>query len=98
MDADFDSEEYYRLTYTGDLDTEDRGIEVRLQVVDDSYHVLSGDPQYDTDHRGFWGCAYLPVRTTKQEFKDTARELIDSVWEPYLEWVYENEEQENGIK
>ena len=98
MDADFDSEEYYRLTYTGDLDTEDRGIEVRLQVVDDSYYVLSGDPQYDTDHRGFWGSAYIPVRTTKQELKDTARELIDSVWEPYLEWVYENEEQENGIK
>ena len=98
MDADFDSEEYLRSTYTGEVDTEDRGIEIRLQVVDGSYHVLSGDPQYDTDHRGFWGSAYIPVRTTKQESKDTARELIDSVWEPYLEWVYENEEQENGIK
>ena len=53
MDADFDSEEYLRSTYTGEVDTEDRGIEIRLQVVDGSYHVLSGDPQYDTDHRGF---------------------------------------------
>lgn len=85
LDADFDSEEYYRLTYTGDLDTEDRGIEVRLQVVDDTYHVLSGDPQYDTDHRGFWGSEYIPVRTTKQELKDTARGLIDDACENYWE-------------
>ena len=90
MDAHFDSKEYHILTYTGELDTEDRGIEVRIQVVDDTYHVLSGDPQYDTDHRGFWGCAYIPVRSTKHKSKEVARELIDSVWEEYLEWVYEN--------
>ena len=88
LDADFDSEEYLRSTYTGEVDTEDRGIEIRLQVVDGSYHVLSGDPQYDTDHRGFWGCAYLPaVKTTKQDLKDTAKELIDDAFENYCELV-----------
>ena len=91
MDAHFDSEEYYILTYTGELDTEKRGIEVRMQVVDDTYHVFSGDPQYDNDNRGFWSCAYIPViRTTKQELKDTAKELIQGAWEVYLEWVYAN--------
>ena len=91
LDADFDSEEYYNFTYTGEVDTEDRGIEIRLQVVDGSYHVLSGDPQYDTDHRGFWGCAYLPaVRTTKQDLKDTAKELINDAFENYWEWICDN--------
>ena len=89
MDADFDSEEYLRSTYTGEVDTEDRGIEIRLQVVDGSYHVLSGDPQYDTDHRGFWGCAFLPIRPTTQDLKDTAKELIDNTYENYCEHILE---------
>ena len=94
MDADFDSEEYLRSTYTGEVDTEDRGIEIRLQVVDGSYHVLSGDPQYDTDHRGFWGCAFIPVGygmnnhykcNLERKLKKVARELIDDAFENYWE-------------
>ena len=81
--------EYLRSTYTGEVDTEDRGIEIRLQVVDGSYHVLSGDPQYDTDHRGFWGCAFLPIRPTTQDLKDTAKELIDNTYENYCEHILE---------
>jgi len=89
MAAHFDSEEDLRSTSTGEVDTEDRGIEIRLQVVDGSYHVLSGDPQYDTDHRGFWGCAFLPIRPTTQDLKDTAEELIDNTYENYCEHILE---------
>mgnify|MGYP003136332337 FL=1 len=87
MDADFDSEEYYNFTYTGEVNTEDRGIEIRLQVVDGSYHVLSGDPQYDTNNKGFWGCAYLPIRPANEDIKNTASELIDSAYEDYSETI-----------
>lgn len=94
LNAPFGSKKYHTLTYTGDLDTEDRGIEVRLQVVDGSYHVLSGDPQYDTDHRGFWGCAFIPVGygmnnhykcNLERKLKKVARELIDDACENYWE-------------
>lgn len=87
MDAPFDSEEYYNFTYTGQVDTEDRGIEIRLQVVDGNYQLLSGDPQYDTDHRGFWGCAYLPIRPTIEDIKNTAKDLIDDAYENYSEII-----------
>ena len=89
LNAPFGSKKYHTLTYTGEVDTEDRGIEIRLQVVDGSYHVLSGDPQYDTDHRGFWGCAFLPIRPTTQDLKDTAKELIDNTYENYCEHILE---------
>jgi len=85
VNAHFNSKEYLILTYTGEVDTENHGIEVRLQVVDDTYHVLSGDPQYDTDHRGFWGCAFIPVVRTEQKLKEIARELIDDACEHYWE-------------
>lgn len=49
---------------------------VRLQVVDGSWHLHSGDPQYDTDHRGSWGYGYAYYSMTKTAIKALAKELI----------------------
>ena len=100
--ANFDSEEYERLTYTGVLDTDDHGIELRLQVVDGSWYLHSGDPQYDTDHRGYWGCAFLPVLDedengdhyaiesyTKKQCREISIDLLESVAESYTQLLYE---------
>lgn len=49
-------------------------MEVRLQVLPDgSWTVLTGDPSYDLDHRGYWGCGYLTKQTN---CLDLARELV----------------------
>ena len=50
---------------------------LRLQVVDGSWFIHSGDPQYDTDHRGSWGYAYAYYGMNKTAIKALARELIN---------------------
>jgi hypothetical protein len=50
------------------------GVEVRLQVVDGSWELHTGDPCYDTDHRGYWGAGTLTPDTNCREL---AAELID---------------------
>ena len=49
---------------------------LRLQVVDGSWFIHSGDPQYDTDHRGSWGYGYASYGMTKTAIKALAKELI----------------------
>ncbi len=51
------------------------GIDVRLQVFPGtgSWDLHTGDAQYDTDHRGFWGCGFL---TPRSNCRDLARDLI----------------------
>lgn len=96
MNATFNSDEYGRLTYTGETDTEDHGIELRLQVVDGSWYLHSGDPSYDTDHRGYWGCAFLPVLDedengdhyaiesyTKKRCREISIDLLEDIAESY---------------
>lgn len=54
----------------------DRGdeMEVRLQVYQDGGWALrKGDPSYDLDHNGYWGCGYITRRTN---CRDLARDLI----------------------
>jgi hypothetical protein len=56
---------------------EEPGIEVRLQVRDDGgWAVHFGDPQYDSDHRGFWGSSEVPGSGKKFAAKEVARHLI----------------------
>jgi hypothetical protein len=52
----------------------DNEVEVRLQVVDDSWVVHVGSPQYDTDHHGYWGSGTV---TPKTNCRELARDLID---------------------
>jgi hypothetical protein len=68
------------------IDTEDEdggGIEVRLQVHDGgAWSVHTGDPSYDTDHRGFWGSAYLDA---EEDVREVASDLIEQAREMFIE-------------
>ncbi len=57
-----------------ELHGDERYIDVRLQCVDGAWSLHEGDPQYDTDHRGYWGAGSLSPRTNCREL---ARELIE---------------------
>lgn len=54
-----------------------QGLEVRLQVVDGSWQLHTGDPQYDTDYRGVWGAGALTGRESVRETRDLAKQLIE---------------------
>lgn len=50
-------------------------IDVRLQVVPgEGWALHDGDPQYDTDHRGYWGYGTIDPRTNCREL---AKDLIE---------------------
>lgn len=71
-----------RLVNRGPSTTEpgvdDSFIDVRLQVYDDgSWMVRHGDPQYDQDHRGFWGTGSVPGDGKRFRSKELARELLE---------------------
>lgn len=53
--------------------------EARLQAVDGIWQFLTGDPQYDTDHRGCWGNVSVPAKLTKKAARELAKELINQV-------------------
>lgn len=36
---------------------EDHPLDVRLQCTEDGWELHTGDPSYDTDHRGVWGAS-----------------------------------------
>lgn len=48
-------------------------LDVRLNVQPDGWTVNTGDPSYDLDHRGVWGCGAMSRRTNCREL---AAELI----------------------
>lgn len=50
-------------------------IDVRLRVFDYDWQLLSGDPQYDTDHRGYWGYGSLQIGSSEDECRELAIEL-----------------------
>ena len=52
---------------------------MRLQVHDGGWYVHSGDAQYDTDHRGYWGAASVSEDDSDGALQDTARDLIRQV-------------------
>jgi hypothetical protein len=55
-------------------DEEGDAVEVRLQVMDGgAWSIHTGDPSYDTDHRGFWGSAYLDA---EEDVREVASDLI----------------------
>lgn len=62
--------------------TDDEWCDVRLQVwPDGEWAVRWGDPQYDNDHRGYWGCSSIPgvVAGKERRFNsaEVARDLIE---------------------
>lgn len=56
------------------------GIAVRLQVLPTKtppffeYRIWEGDPSYDTDHRGWWGDAFVQKDSNCREL---AKDLIE---------------------
>jgi hypothetical protein len=57
------------------------GIEVRLQCYyDGEWGIRWGDPSYDTDHNGYWGCGIVDNRSNCYEL---ARDLLEQVREDY---------------
>jgi hypothetical protein len=63
----------------GDVDETD----VRLQVHGGSWSLHSGDAQYDTDHRGYWGAGSVSKDDSQASLRTTAKELIAEVEEDY---------------
>lgn len=58
---------------------------VRLQVLSGgSWEVWNGDPSFDTDARGYWGCAYIPANGKRFNSHETARQLIEDARADYV--------------
>jgi len=59
--------------------------DVRLQVLPNGeWELWTGDPSYDTDHRGYWGAGTLDAEASALEMRELARDLIEEArdaWE-----------------
>jgi hypothetical protein len=55
------------------------GGDIRLQAVDGSWYVHTGDAQYDTDHHGRWGAGFVPAGASMAACRDIARDLINEI-------------------
>jgi hypothetical protein len=76
--------DYIRRTFPVDRLSEDFGGDVRLQVLDSgTWELWTGDSQYDTDHRGYWGSASLNGEPF--DSMAMARQLIDDCKEHYAQ-------------
>jgi hypothetical protein len=52
------------------------GGDIRLQVTEEGWEVHTGDPSYDTDHRGKWGASWVPAGASKCECILIAVDLV----------------------
>lgn len=43
-------------------DNEVTYVDIRLQLVDGTYHIHTGDNQFDSDHRGEWGDGTVVIK------------------------------------
>lgn len=60
-------------------------VDIRLQLVDGTYYLHSGDSSFDDDNRGAWGygeintkCSYKNDEDMTQQFKLVATEIVDN--------------------
>lgn len=63
------------------------GIDVRLQVLDNSLDLHIGDAQYDTNHQGYWGEAWLDYDWEEDELETVISELVDDLLEQIGTWL-----------
>jgi hypothetical protein len=54
------------------------GGDIRLQVHEGGWCVHTGDASYDQDHRGYWGCGFVPAGCTRKDARTIARDLIEA--------------------
>lgn len=50
------------------------GTDVRLQVTENGWQILSGDSSYDQSHQGQWGSSSISYR--RQNLEKVAKDLI----------------------
>lgn len=70
--------------FLGECEDEDEieVIEVRVQIFPDgSYEFHSGDPQYDTNHQGYWG--YSDISPNTDNLTDVAEDMIEEALDEY---------------
>lgn len=63
-------------------------VRISLHVDDDgdvTWAGCWGDPQYDNDHRGFWGSGCLSSKDNAEDIESLARELMDQALDHYFE-------------
>lgn len=60
-----------------DLDRDTEDVPVRLQVDNENgtWRLWSGDPCYDTDHKGSWGAGTISPEISPADRLELAREL-----------------------
>jgi len=59
-------------------------VDVRLQLVPgEGYNIWTGDPCYDTDHRGAWGDSTI---TEDCDLVEVATELLEGLRESLAQW------------
>lgn len=74
--------EYMKSSFTRvelEDDCGNSGIDVRLQVLEDSLELHIGDSQYDTNHLGYWGYATLDYDWDKNELESSVNELVSDL-------------------
>lgn len=68
----------YLLAIWDQVESED--VDVRLQVVDGTWYLHSGDASYDQDHRGFWGAGSLPGKAERSALTPRDRATMARMW------------------
>lgn len=59
--------------------------DVRLRLFDGAYEILTGDAQYDTDHRGAWGSGSISASATMEDCVSLANDLINEAQDDNFE-------------
>ena len=60
-------------------------MDVRLQIHDGDASIHTGDPCYDTDHRGAWGSASLSKSDKPEHVLVTAEDLVSQAMDMLAE-------------
>jgi hypothetical protein len=81
----FNESQYLRSDYTEEElqipDSDFSGIDCRLRVFDGDWSLITGDSQFDTDHRGYWAYGSIPYYCTLEEAQEIAESLIKALEE-----------------
>jgi hypothetical protein len=79
----FEEADYLRRNFTEEElqmpDSDFSGTDCRLRVFEGDWSLITGDSQYDTDHRGYWAYNSIPYHCTLEEAQEIAESLIDDV-------------------
>jgi len=62
-----------------DPDCDSPFIDCRLRYHDGSFSFITGDSQYDQDHRGHWGSSCVGLDLTTEEATSIALDLLDQI-------------------